>query len=197
VETGAHSWVGWDAGDAAHKMAEMMREAVTPQTAIAFYTAMRDVDCSPLLADLSAPTLLIHPRQFPLISVELVQNLAASIPDARLLMVDGASMAPTRCDLDAVCLAMQDFLAENEGQAVLEDSTIRRVVSPAADAADLSAREVEVLGLLAQGCSNRDIAELLVLSVRTVERHVENIYAKIKVNGRAQATAYALRHNLL
>jgi DNA-binding CsgD family transcriptional regulator len=63
----------------------------------------------------------------------------------------------------------------------------------------LTPREREVLGLLAQGRSNDAIAAELVLSVRTVERHVENIYAKIDVSGRtarAAATAWALANGL-
>jgi non-specific serine/threonine protein kinase len=62
--------------------------------------------------------------------------------------------------------------------------------------AGLSAREVDVLRLLSQGKSNREIGEALFLSVRTVERHVENLYRKIDAHGRAEATAFALRHRL-
>ena len=63
----------------------------------------------------------------------------------------------------------------------------------------LTAREREVLHLLAQGRSNDAIASELVVSVRTVERHVENIYGKIGVSGRsarAAATAWAHAHGL-
>jgi DNA-binding CsgD family transcriptional regulator len=55
----------------------------------------------------------------------------------------------------------------------------------------LTPREVEVLGLLAAGLSNREIAETLVVSVRTVGRHVDNIYGKIGVHERAKARQYA------
>jgi DNA-binding NarL/FixJ family response regulator len=58
----------------------------------------------------------------------------------------------------------------------------------------LSAREAEVLRLIAQGLSNQLIADELVISVRTVERHINHIYAKIGVHSKAQATAFALRH---
>ncbi len=61
----------------------------------------------------------------------------------------------------------------------------------------MTGREVEVLCLIAQGKSNREIADVLLLSVRTVERHITNIYAKIGARGRADATAYVLSHNLL
>ena len=61
----------------------------------------------------------------------------------------------------------------------------------------LSPREVEVLRLIADGRTSRDVAEELVLSIRTVERHITNIYRKINARGRAEATAYALGHGLL
>ena len=60
----------------------------------------------------------------------------------------------------------------------------------------LTAREVQVLFLLAGGMTNKEIAEQLVLSVPTVARHIANIYTKIDARGRAEATAYALRHAL-
>jgi DNA-binding NarL/FixJ family response regulator len=61
----------------------------------------------------------------------------------------------------------------------------------------LTAREVEILRHLALGESSREIAESLVLSTRTVERHISNVYAKIGVSTRVQATAYALMHGLM
>jgi DNA-binding CsgD family transcriptional regulator len=58
----------------------------------------------------------------------------------------------------------------------------------------LTAREVDVLRLIAAGSSNREIAATLSISTRTVNRHVENLYQKIGAHGRADATAYAFRH---
>jgi DNA-binding CsgD family transcriptional regulator len=58
----------------------------------------------------------------------------------------------------------------------------------------LSPREAEVLRLIARGRSSKEIGEDLVLSTRTVERHIANIYIKTGTHGRAQATAYALAH---
>ena len=60
----------------------------------------------------------------------------------------------------------------------------------------LTAREVEVLRLLAAGKTNKEIADALVVSDRTVGRHIENVYAKIGARRRADAAAYALRHGL-
>ena len=70
------------------------------------------------------------------------------------------------------------------------------VASSPVNYSGLTSRELEVLRLLAIGESNREIARELVLSVRTVERHVTNIYAKIDARGRSDATAYALRQGI-
>jgi ATP/maltotriose-dependent transcriptional regulator MalT len=72
--------------------------------------------------------------------------------------------------------------------------------TPIAPPAGLTEREVEVLRLIAIGRSNREIADDLVLSVRTVERHISNLYGKLGVDGRtarAAATAHAFRLGLL
>jgi DNA-binding NarL/FixJ family response regulator len=60
----------------------------------------------------------------------------------------------------------------------------------------LTRREAEVLRLLALGLTNRQIAEQLVLSVHTVERHLNNAYTKIGAHNRAEASAYTVRHGL-
>ena len=61
----------------------------------------------------------------------------------------------------------------------------------------LTAREVEVLRLIAAGRTNKEIATELVVSVPTVERHITNIYAKIGARGRAEVVAYALNYGLV
>lgn len=61
----------------------------------------------------------------------------------------------------------------------------------------LSAREVEVLGLLAQGYSDAEIGERLVISSRTVNSHLTSIYRKIHVTTRTAATRYAIEHQLI
>ena len=61
----------------------------------------------------------------------------------------------------------------------------------------LTARELQVLRLLAAGETNRAIATSLVLAEKTVDRHVSNLYAKLGVSSRAAATAYAYQHRLL
>jgi DNA-binding CsgD family transcriptional regulator len=74
---------------------------------------------------------------------------------------------------------------------------IRSLLGAPRDACGLTAREVEVLRLVAAGNTNREIAAALVLSDRTIDRHVSNIFVKLRVSSRAAATAAAYEHGLL
>jgi DNA-binding CsgD family transcriptional regulator len=76
-------------------------------------------------------------------------------------------------------------------------SRLKASASRLASPAQLTRREVEVLGLLAQGLSNKEIAAVLWLSERTIERHITGLYRKIEVQRRSEATAYALRHGFV
>ncbi|HEX5414848.1 MAG TPA: response regulator transcription factor, partial [Chloroflexota bacterium] len=90
-------------------------------------------------------------------------------------------------------LAARARLVPGQGhREAAKRSSSRSARLPAA----LSAREAEVLRLVARGKSNRAIAEELVLSEKTVENHLRNIYGKIGAENRATATAFAVRQGL-
>jgi HD-GYP domain-containing protein (c-di-GMP phosphodiesterase class II) len=80
---------------------------------------------------------------------------------------------------------------------VLAAAGRRSAPSPTGWPAQLTDREVEVLRLIAQGRSNREVAERLFISPKTVGRHVENLYRKIGVSSRAAAAVFAMEHRLL
>src|SRR5207244_942837 len=61
----------------------------------------------------------------------------------------------------------------------------------------LTARQVEVLRLMAGGLSNRDIGRALHVTTRTAEHHVQDVYARIGVSSRAAAAVFAMQHSLL
>ena len=92
--------------------------------------------------------------------------------------------------------------AVHGGDVHLDPAVQRRLVevavapAPAALPADLTAREAEVLALIAEGLSNREIAERLVVSSATVKTHVNRVFAKIGARDRAQAVRYAYEHGL-
>jgi predicted ATPase/DNA-binding NarL/FixJ family response regulator len=94
---------------------------------------------------------------------------------------------------DGRALEREEAVAEARGMAGAANTASH---PPATLPVRLTAREVEVLRLLSDGHSNREIAETLVLSVKTVERHLANVYAKIGVRSRVEAATYAVAHDL-
>ena len=74
---------------------------------------------------------------------------------------------------------------------------VRELTGESAGRGALSARELEVLGLVAEGKTSREIAAALTISQHTVRRHLENTFAKLGVKSRAAAIAYAYEHGLL
>jgi DNA-binding NarL/FixJ family response regulator len=147
--------------------------------------------------------------------------LAEGNPEAALVSLREASQAwqeleaPYEAARVRVLLALGCRAAGDEDTAAWELEAARGVfhqlgavrdvalvdslaASPGAAAAHgLSARELQVLRLVARGATNKSIAAELVLSERTVDRHVSNIFAKLSVSSRAAATAYAYEHDLV
>jgi DNA-binding CsgD family transcriptional regulator len=96
-------------------------------------------------------------------------------------------------ELDAACRVFQQLGAAPE---VARVEALSRAAAPKT-AGGLTAREVQVLRLVAAGKSNRAIAADLSISEHTVARHVQNIFAKLSVSSRSAATAFAFEHGLL
>ena len=120
-------------------------------------------------------------------AAEPSRELAAALPDAALLPLTGCAHFPWFDDADAVVGALRRGLGpERPGPAPQQ-----------APAARFSRREREVIGLVAQGLSDKEIAEQLVLSRHTVHRHVANIRRKLGRATRAAAVAEAARLGLL
>ncbi len=205
-ETLAHVLYGWSAGEPARRFAALIRESLTPDAAKAAYEAIRAFDVTDLLLRVGAPTLVLDRRQAGSPQVDVSRGLASRIPDARLVAVEGESLCMFMDETEAVTRAIDEFLGEGtegaakaeplpEAEAALVVATEPRPAEAYPDG--LTKREVEVLRLVASGRTNSEIAEELVLSVRTVERHIGNIYGKITARGRADATAYVLTRGLI
>jgi NarL family two-component system response regulator LiaR len=79
----------------------------------------------------------------------------------------------------------------------LMDQFVSPKVEPTAVPDELTARELEVLRLIAQGMSNRELAQALVISEKTVKTHVSNILSKLHLADRTQAAIYAYKHGLV
>jgi DNA-binding NarL/FixJ family response regulator len=161
---------------------ELLRMTTTAEVAVDLFRARGSVDVLDAARRVRARTLVIHARDDRVVPVNEGRLLASLIPEARLVVLDSANHI-----LLADEPAWEQFLFEV--REFLGSST-----APAAPAPldGLSPRELEVLGLVAAGLTNEAIAERLVLSVRTVERHLSTIYAKLSLSGKAARAAAAV-----
>ncbi|MDP9298973.1 MAG: LuxR C-terminal-related transcriptional regulator [Actinomycetota bacterium] len=125
------------------------------------------------------------------------QELRLPYEAARARILYGAAVRAAG-DEDGARLELQAALASFERLGAATDA--HRAAELLAAGTDmprgLTAREVEVLRLVATGRTNRDVAAELVISEHTVARHLQNIFAKVGVSSRAAATAFAFEHGL-
>jgi pimeloyl-ACP methyl ester carboxylesterase/DNA-binding CsgD family transcriptional regulator len=161
---------------------ELQRRSTSPGLAARLYEARNAIDISGTGAEVLAPALVLHAQRDRVVPIDAGRGLAARIPGARFVPLDSDNHI-----LLADEPAWPAFLAEVHGFLGTD------AAEPALPAASLSPRELEVLALVAEGCTNEAIAQRLCLSVRTVERHLSNIYAKLRVSGKAGRAAAAAR----
>lgn len=174
--------------------AAFQREAASAEGAARSLEAVYRFDAGARLGDVTAPAFVLHRREDRAIPFELGRELAAGLPGASLLALDGADHYPWFGDSDAVLRAALTALGVESGVAPGPD--------PGADPApvegqDLTSRETEVLALVASGLSDREIAARLFLSPHTVHRHVANVRTKLGLPTRAAAVAAATKRGLL
>ena len=209
TDTCAHLALGWSEGEVGRRAAENLRESVTPGVMRAGLDAVGTFDVSAMLPNVKAPTLVFSRPNISWIPAESARNLAASVPDSRLSILEGESTAPYLGDTETVIATLQRFLDSDDQTS----SKALEANAPADSGAHISAatrhnrdvtfprglteREAQVLSMVASGRTNNEVADELVLSVRTVERHIGNIYSKIGARGRADATVFALTHGLV
>jgi pimeloyl-ACP methyl ester carboxylesterase/DNA-binding CsgD family transcriptional regulator len=171
--------------------ARFQRQAATPEAAAAELATVYGLDARPVLGAVVAPTLVLHRRADRAIPFALGQDLATQVHGAVFRALDGDEHFPWRGDWEAVAVATSRFLRG------LEERPAEAERSVAPDRGALSARETEVLRLVAAGRTDAQIAQELVLSTHTVHRHVSNIRAKLRVPSRAAAAAWAARNDQL
>lgn len=189
TDAAAHAWLGWSAGDTGRLMAGAFRTATTPATARSMLRLASEADVSADLARVRVPALVLHRQGERQIPVDVSRQLAAGLPNGTLVELPGSTSTLFVEDLDGDVQVLVDFLTG--GAARPRPITQRRANDK------LTPRELDVLRLVAGGDANGEVARRLGLSVHTVERHLANLYPKIGARGRADATAYAIRHGIV
>jgi pimeloyl-ACP methyl ester carboxylesterase/DNA-binding CsgD family transcriptional regulator len=167
-------------GEAIEALSRYQRHAAVADVAAAFLELDLTSDARAFLPRVRAPVLVLHRRGDRTVPISHGRELAALLPNARFVALNGDAHLPWMDDQRALRRALVGFLGDRAPAKTNGDSP-------------LTARETEVLRLVAAGLSNREIASSLVLSEHTIHRHVANVLRKLDQSSRAAAAASATR----
>jgi DNA-binding NarL/FixJ family response regulator len=175
------------------------------------------------LAARHRPDVVLMDLRMPVLDgVEATRQIRSALPDTEIVVL--TTHADEASILDALRAGARGYLTKDAGiaeisRAVHAAAAHQAVLDPVAQSAlieaasagarsarvgpspanlpdDLTPREAEVLSLVAEGLSNREIASTLVVSEATVKTHINHLFAKIGARDRAQAVHYAYTHGL-
>jgi pimeloyl-ACP methyl ester carboxylesterase/DNA-binding CsgD family transcriptional regulator len=168
---------------------ELCRRTTTPEMAARIMESRLDIDVVDLLPRVAVPTLVLHARNDEAAPLSQGRLLAAGIPGAKFVQLDSHN----------------HILLENEpAWERFKEEVLAFTGRPAQGAdeaaaifAQLSPREREILGRIAEGCTNIEIGRQLFISEKTVRNHVTRIFEKLGVRSRAQAIVLAKDSGLI
>jgi DNA-binding NarL/FixJ family response regulator len=184
---------------------EVVGEAADGQAALDLLTMLAAQDELPdvVLMD------LVMPRLDGIAATRMIKKLYPGVEVVALTSFSEAERVHVALEVGAAGYLLKDAEADEVGEAVraahrgeihLDAAVVgkltRSLIAPQRTAAALTPREREILRLVAQGQSNRDIARALVISERTARTHVSNILSKLDLISRTQAALWAIREGL-
>jgi pimeloyl-ACP methyl ester carboxylesterase/DNA-binding CsgD family transcriptional regulator len=163
---------------------ELQQASSSGETAARLWKSRNLTDITEMARGVSQPALVLHARDDRVVPYEEGRRLASLLPDARFVTLESDNHVLQEAEpaWEAFVSQVRAFLGDDE-----------RARTPPGDLSDLSNREQEVLALVAAGMSNEEIGERLFLSTRTVERHLSNVYAKLRLSGKSARAAAAAR----
>lgn len=164
---------------------ELQRNTATPEDAARLWRGFHELDVRDALERIRVPTLVAHVKGDAVVPFDMGRTLAARIPDARFLPLEGANHVIQPGDP-----GWRDFLGELRAFLAEDDPDNPEVP---ADFDALTRRERAVLQAVAQGMANGEIGEALALALapKTVRNHISNIGAKLGTASRAQLIVQA------
>jgi DNA-binding CsgD family transcriptional regulator len=176
----------------AQALADALRQGISQRDYLVSAPCWQRAGLENVLPRLHTPALVLHSKDFRLRSVEAPLELARRLPNAKLALMDSNWLFGHPGQAVA---AIDEFMADlnaNEADGKRETASHAGEMTPPGRVSTLSARQAQVLRLIAEGKTNGEIADALVISLRTVERHVAELYAKIGARNRVEAAAFAM-----
>ena len=128
AQTAAHVLLGWNAGEAAQTFSRFIAEANSVEGVEALFQAAARFNVKDLLASVTAPTLVMQRRGISWLGLDLGRELAAGIPNARLAVLEGESIAPFVGNVDAVVNTVFDFLGDTRPEPPTLGSSLRTIL---------------------------------------------------------------------
>lgn len=170
---------------------DLQRRSTDGDNAIVVEEVRAEVDVTDVAGQIVAPTLVMHLDQDGVVPFDEGRFVAASIPGARFVPLEGRNHVILEDDP-----AWPRFLTEVEDFARTARGGTETDSSPV-PLPTLTERELETLRKVALGRSNAEIAGEMFLSERTVERHLSNLYAKLGLTGKSARAAAAAAYSRL
>ena len=189
----ADIWFPAAPAELAALFARLQRASATGDVAASLLEMFYRSDVADLLPMVRVPTLVAHRRGGRAVRFDLGRELASLIPGAQLAALDGRMQPIYAEGADAAAATLLSFLRDqggpfrhDQGGPFLRDQGRRRGTG-----GPLTARELQVADLIADGLTNAEIARTFGVSVRTVDTHVEHVRTKLGVRARAQIAVWA------
>jgi class 3 adenylate cyclase/pimeloyl-ACP methyl ester carboxylesterase len=123
LRTAAHELFGWAKNHESDQFAELMRAAASPEDADRLIVPTRSFDVTEVLAEVQCPALVVHRRELQWLDLELSRGLAARIPGARLVVIDGQSPLPSAGEIEPALGAVFDFLGVTSPEPIGQGSS--------------------------------------------------------------------------
>jgi pimeloyl-ACP methyl ester carboxylesterase/DNA-binding CsgD family transcriptional regulator len=169
-------------------ISELQRRSATPATACSLWNSFNRFDVRAEAPKVTAPTLVFHVRGDAMVPFEAGRRLAAAIPNARFVPLEGNNHI-LRADEPAWPIfkrELYDFLGADEQAGDDAAGTL----------GTLTAREREILDCIARGMTNPQIAGALQVAEKTIRNHITSVFSKLGAEHRAQAIVIARKAGL-